>query len=167
MKLRRLELKDAPFMYEWMTDEDIVSNFRFFGSEIELKNIEQYVLNAQKDNENLHFAIVEDNDEYLGTISLKNVDMIDKNAEYAIVLRKKAIGKGVAKKATELVLEYAFDTIGLNKVYFNVLKNNKRAIRFYEKLGFKFEGEFKDHFFIKGKYETILWYRMLKDEFEY
>ena len=35
----------------------------------------------------LHYAITEDGGEYLGTISLKNLDLHAKNAEYAIVLR--------------------------------------------------------------------------------
>ena len=39
-------------------------------------------------------------DEYLGTISLKNIDLKNKNAEYAISTRKKARGTGANQQAT-------------------------------------------------------------------
>ena len=79
---------------------------------------------------------------------------------------KEAQGTGAALFATFEILEKAFNELKLNKVYLDVLKTNKRAIAFYKKVGFIQEGEFRNHFQKNNKYIDLLWFSMLKDEFE-
>lgn len=55
--------------------------------------------------DSFHFAIAEENDEYLGTISLKEIDLENQSPEYAIATRKKAQGHGVAKQVTGMLLK--------------------------------------------------------------
>lgn len=66
----------------------------------------------------------------------RNVNYIDRNAEYAIIVRKEYWGTNISKLATLKILEYGFNTINLNKIYLKVLSTNIRAIKFYEKIGF-------------------------------
>jgi RimJ/RimL family protein N-acetyltransferase len=165
MRIRSLKEKDAPFMLEWMHDLDINKYFRFDGNQTTIDSALIYIRNSLSDDKNRHFAVIEENDdEYLGTISLKNIDFANKNAEYAISLRKKAIGTGISKYATDELMKIAFNEIHLHKVYLNVLSENIRAIRFYEKYGFIFEGEFKDCLSIAGKYKSLKWYRYMENE---
>ena len=118
--LRKLEERDVSAMLEWMHDETVANNFRFdFMSMTEEKALD-FVSKSFSD-ENQHFAIVDEDDNYLGTISLKNISSTDNNAEYAIVLRRNFWGKGYAQKATAEILNYAFNTLKLHKVYLNVL----------------------------------------------
>ena len=63
---------------------------------------------------NVNYAIVDDNDEYMGTISLKNIDLENKKAEYAICIRNCAMGKGFSKMATDEILRIAFEELDLN-----------------------------------------------------
>ena len=158
-------------MLEWMHDAIIQKAFKkdMLGATLEdAKNFCKVAKIPQKvmTGDSIHLAIVDENDEYLGTISLKNIDMENMSAEYAIATRTKAHGKGVAFKATGLVLEKAFDEIGLHRVYLNVFFDNKAAIRLYEKSGFKFEGEFREHINIHGEYVNWKWYGMLDKEFD-
>lgn len=168
IRLRELQEKDAPFMLEWMHDKEIQKAFKKDMSKMCLEDTQKFCRESGipkeiKDGTCIHFAIVDEQDEYLGTISLKNFDLSSGNAEYAISVRKKVQGKGVAVKATELLLEKAFKEYGLHKVYLNVLADNKRAIRMYEKCGFVYEGVFKEHVrTIEGKYVDLLWYGMLE-----
>ena len=170
--LRQLEEKDAGFMLEWMHDEETQQNFRKNMLNVTLEEAtdfcreakEQFVLQNGK---SIHMAIADNvNDEYLGTISLKKIDLENKSAEYAISLRKKARGKGIAKKATGLILKKAFEEYGLHRVYLNVLESNEAAIQLYERCGFVFEGEFRDHLFLRGEYETLKWYAILEREYQ-
>lgn len=158
MKLRSLELKDAELMLEWMKDKDINKYYRFHSEAVTLDSIKDFITNSKTCDNNKHYAIVDDKDVYLGTISLKNIDMNNHNAEYAIALRKVAIGQGIARDATIDILNKAFEHFKLNKVYLNVIADNERAIKFYEKMGFIFEGEFIEHLFIDGQYKNIKWY---------
>lgn len=163
--LRRLEEKDAPFMLEWMHDHTINCNFQYPFSEMTLEKVKAFIENSF-DEESKHFAITDEQDEYLGTISLKHISQKDKNAEYAIVTRKKAQGTGVARRATQELLQYAFGMLELNRVYLNALEKNVRARKLYEKCGFIQEGVSKDAVRIKGKYENLVWYGITKEEKE-
>lgn len=163
--LRRLEEKDAPFMLEWMHDETVNCNFQYPFAEMTLEKVKAFIENSF-DEESQHFAITDEQGEYLGTISLKHISQKDKNAEYAIVARKKAQGTGAAKQATQELLQYAFHELELHKIYLNVLSENMRARKFYEKCGFVQEGLSKDAVRIHGKYESLAWYGIIKEENE-
>lgn len=163
INLRKLSLKDKENMYEWMVDNEINKNFRINFKNIQKDQIKNFIKNSYN-KENIHLAIVNEEDEYLGTISLKNINYIDENAEYAIVLRKKALGSGVANIATNKILNIAFNDLNLKKVYLNVYSDNLRAIKFYEKMNFEYEGEFKKHLNINGEFKDIKWYAIYQEE---
>ncbi|CAK7044765.1 MAG: Spermidine N(1)-acetyltransferase [Eubacterium sp.] len=165
MRLRYLETKDAPYMLEWMHDPEINKNFRFNANAQTIETVQKFTESAQSDNNNKHFAIVNDGDEYQGTVSLKNIDLDNLKAEYAICLRKCAQGNGTSKFATEAILNYGFYEINLNRIYLNVLSENIRANRFYQKFGFVFEGETMEDIIIGEKKKNLKWYRILKNEY--
>lgn len=158
--LRRLEQKDAPFMLEWMHDRTITCNFRYPFENMTLEKVETFI-KYSFDEENQHFAITDDTDEYLGTISLKHISETNHNAEYAIVTRKKAHGTGIAARATMEILKYAFDDLGLHRVYLTVLSDNIAARKLYENCGFDLEGEFRDMIRLEGRYRNQAGYAIL------
>lgn len=163
--LRRLEEKDASLMLEWMHDDTINCNFQYPFKEMTIEKVKNFI-EYSFNEENQHFAIVDEKDEYLGTISLKNISYKNGNAEYAIVTRKNAQGTGVARLATCELLQYAFEELKLHKVYLNVLAENIRARKLYEKCGFMQEGISKEAVKINGKYESLIWYGIIKKEKE-
>ena len=55
-----------------------------------------------KSGDSIHMEIVDETDEYLGTISLRDIDLENMTAEYDITTRTKAHGKGFAFRATGL-----------------------------------------------------------------
>lgn len=166
MFLRALEEKDADGMLEWMKDESISRFFRFCPDEISLESVLNFIRESHADKANRHYAIINEEDEYLGTISLKNIDNRNRNAEYAISLRKCSIGTGVASYASAELLHIAFHEFRLHKVYLNVLSDNTRAVKFYEKSGFILEGEFKEHLWIRNGYRNLKWYGLTKEDFK-
>ena len=136
MKLRNLKTKDAPFMYEWMKDKNVVKELHVNFSEKTLDDCFQFIKKSKIDKRNIHFAVVDDRDEYMGTVSLKNIDNKNKRAEFAIVIRKKAMGHGYSWYAMYEMLKYGFKEKKLTSIYWCVSKNNIRACKFYEKHGF-------------------------------
>lgn len=169
--IRELKETDAPYMLEWMHDQDIQKCFQKNMMSKSIEDVCKFCISSKipvhpKQFDNLHFAITDDSDEYLGTISLKNIDFINSCAEYAISLRKKAQGKGIAYKATEMILQKAFYEYDLHRVYLNVLSDNTNAIKLYEKIGFDFEGEFRDHLLVNGEYKNLKWYGLLENDFK-
>lgn len=158
IKLRALRISDAEKMYEFFSDSDIANNFIFTRTPFSIETLVEFIKSSWNDRNNVHFAMVEDNDEYIGTISLKNINFIDRNAEYAIMVGKEYWGTGYALEATNRIIEYGFKKLNLNKIYLNVLANNLRANKFYEKYGFIKEGTFKNHIYNNGEYVDLNWY---------
>lgn len=168
VRLRKLESKDCDGMIEWMQDEEIRHSFRKNMGDRTRDDALAFITDARNvllDGRDMHYAVVNDSDEYMGTISLKAINKKDRNAEYAIGLRKKFWGKGVAQKATRELMKIAFQELQLEKVYLNVLSDNDRAIRLYEKCGFVLEGEFRNHLYLDGQYQNLRWYALLKREY--
>ena len=147
-------------MLEWMTDPDITRFFRFDASRVTLESCLAFIEKANQQLDAMHFAIVDEKDEYLGTISLKNIDQESGCAEYAISTRKKAHGTGAAREATQQILRYAFETLGLVRVYLNVLAENSRANDFYRKAGFRFIREEPAALELRGERKTLNWYEV-------
>ncbi len=148
-------------MLEWMHDPDIAKNFRVDFMGVTLEQAESFIEKSFSP-ENQHFAIVDEKDEYLGTISLKQIDHAVKEAEYAISTRKCAHGKGYARDATEELIKYAFETLGLHRVYLNVLKDNEGANLFYRKCGFSFTGQDAEGLFLNGTKHILNLYEIRK-----
>lgn len=161
--LRKLQKKDADLMLEWMNDPDINQFFSFAGKQTTKVSVLEFIAEAQDFSEDRHYAVQDEFGEYLGTISLKNIDVKNKNAEYAICLRKKCIGTGVAKDATLELLKIAFEELALEKVYLNVFADNIRAIKFYKKIGFVHEGTSKKHRYRAGRLVDLEWFAIFKD----
>lgn len=162
MKLRHLEIKDAPYMLEWMKDEHITANFQTDFSSMTLDKVVSFIESSTINNHDLHFAVANDEDEYLGTISLKHIDLVHKKAEYAVCLRAKAQGTNAASFATLSLFEYAFEILGLHRIYLNVYTDNLRANAFYKKIGFEFEGTSIDSLCINNEFKSLNWYAKIK-----
>lgn len=168
MRLRKLENKDADGMLEWMHDEVIQNSFRFNTLNKTMEDVLAFIEKADvvwKDETDVHYAVVDDNDEYLGTVSMKEIDFHNKKCEFAISLRRKAQGRGVGTWCLKEALRIAFEEHKFNKVYLNVLSDNITAIKLYEKSGFVYEGEFREDLFLRGSYRSLKWYSILKNEY--
>ena len=137
-KLRALEPKDADRMYEMMQDPQTIRYLQIGGPDYTKDIALRFIGQTADESKHVHRAVVNEKDVYQGTISLKNIDREKLDAEYAISMHPEAQGKGAAKAATGLILELAFRELGLKTVYLNVLEENQRANRFYQKVGFRY-----------------------------
>lgn len=137
MQLRKLELRDAPLMLEWMHDESVVCHL---GANFAAKTIDdcrRFIEGSHTDEENLHLAVVNEEDEYMGTVSLKHLDRVNRWAEFAITVRTAAMGKGYSRYGMEKILEQGLKEQGLDAIYWCVSPENARAVRFYDKCGYR------------------------------
>ena len=134
MKLRKLEIKDAEKMHEWMHDESVVEHLKADFSQKTISDCIDFIKQSKAKHDSHNYAIVDDNDEYMGTVSLKNINK--GRAEFAIVVRSVAMGKGYAVWAINEILRIGFVDLRLKIIYWCVSLDNKRANRFYKKLNF-------------------------------
>ena len=157
MKLRKLQEKDAPNMYEWMMDKEVVQHLKtdFFSKTID--DCLSFIVSSYDDPYNIHMAIVDENDEYMGTVSLKHIH--NSTAEFGITIRKIAMGRGFSKFGMERMLDIGFNDLSLSLIYWCVDPANLRAIRFYEKKGYnKCKCPQETIGYTDSERETYIWY---------
>lgn len=135
MYLRKLKKSDAPLMLEWMHDESVVKDLQANFAAKTIDDCKAFIEAAQDVKENMHLAIANDEDEYMGTVSLKHIKK--DTAEFGITIRTVAMGKGFSKYAMQEIIRIAFEELGLKSVFWCVNPVNKRAVRFYDKNGYE------------------------------
>lgn len=162
MRLRTLQLEDAPYMLEWMHDIDVV---KYMGTNFSKKTIEdcrKFILSSQNSDIDCNLAVTNDQDEYMGTVSLKHINEEEKSAEFAITIRKCAMGQGFSSYAMTAIFEHAYHNLGLRIVYWCVKKENRRAVRFYDKNRYERVSIVPDPW--QKEYErtsNLIWYSVL------
>lgn len=74
----------------------------------------------------------------IGTAGLSSINHLHRTAELGIGIGEHDCwGKGYGTEATRLLLDYAFNALGLHNVMLRVFSYNQRAIRAYLRAGFR------------------------------
>lgn len=136
MRLRELQIKDAEYMLEWMHNKDVVCHLSANFADKTIEDCKNFIANSKNNAYDINLAIVNEDDEYMGTVSLKHVDKEHQTAEFAVTIRECAMGKGYSAYGMAEILRRGLEDFGLKNIYWCVSKNNERAVRFYDKNGY-------------------------------
>jgi len=127
---------------------------------------ENWYKHISKQTEDRIIWMIEYDGKCIGSANLHNISLKDRNATFAIgIWAADYYSKGIGTEVIRLVLKYAFGVIKLHRVDLKVLNYNKRAIRCYEKCGFRQEGILRDSAFIEGEYHSDIIMSILEDEY--
>ena len=112
-----------------------------------------------------HFFCIEADGRYIGFAIIGGIDQANQRGRYRVGIENPDYwGRGFGTEVTRLMLRCAFRTIGLHRVDLRVAAYNKRAIRCYQKSGFRLEGVERDSFFVDGEWHDDLLMAALRDE---
>ena len=152
--LRPLEREDLSFVHKLNNNANVM---RYWFEEPYETLIELNALYDQHihDQTERRFVVV-CNGENAGLMELVEIDLIHRRAEFQIIVLPDQQGKGVATRATKLAMDYGFGVLNLHKIYLIVDSDNKKAIKIYEKSGFRIEGQLLQEFFVNGKYRDAI-----------
>ena len=155
--LKPLSLSNLSQEYvNWLNDPD-VNVYLDSGGDYTIEKLKNF-LQEVEDKSILFWAIhLNHNDKHIGNIKIDPVNLKHGLCEYGILLGdKNEWGKGFAKEASLMVIEYCFKTLNLRKMTLGVVENNVNAVELYKKIGFNVEGVFKDHLFYNNQFCTTL-----------
>lgn len=165
MQLRKLQLKDAEYMLEWMHDESVVRHLSANFAAKKLDDCKKFIESSLESDSDLSLAIVDKDDIYMGTVSLKHIDKEQGIAEFAITIRKSAMGKGYSSYGMKEIIRIGLEELNLKKIVWCVSKDNERAIRFYDKNQYKRTTNipFKSkEYYTEEQLRTFIWYMVEK-----
>lgn len=164
VSLRPISDTDLLKMAQWEADPEL----RYLMGQLieEMKELDWYSQMRQERNCRL-FAIDAKGIGLIGDIELAHIAWRSGEAELIVRIGEKEYwGQGYGTDAVTLFLQYAFTVLNLKYVYLRVYNYNRRAIRCYEKCGFKKEAFLRVNKSRKDKRaSTIILMNVLRDEF--
>ena len=166
--LRALVPEDAQGAYPtWFNDAEVCQGNSHHYYPYTVRETEAYIERAQSFRDELVLAIVpKETGQHIGNITLKRIDYIARTAEYAIIIGDKSTwGKGFAKEASRLLLDHAFYSLNLNRVYCGTFETNIAMQRLAEFMAMKEEGRRRQAVFKDNRLLDIIEYGVLRREY--
>lgn len=132
-----------------------------------LEGVRRYIAEKSDNHDTILLLIaLSDSDQIIGDIALQDIDYVNRNANIRIALDKgEHLGKGYGPEAIRLLLEYAYGILNLHRIELQVFDYNERAIKAYEKVGFKREGVQRDALYYQHRYHDSIIMSMLEEEY--
>ena len=139
ISIRKFDETDVATKVRWVNDS---SNNTYLHYDLPLCEDKTFQWFERIKNENTRFdAVILADGVPVGLVGLLCIDSKNEKAEYYIMIGEATYrGKGVALKASRLLLDYAFTERKLNKVYLYTEKENFAAQKLFERIGFEQEG---------------------------
>ena len=132
--LRKIKIADRKYFARWWRDKELLKLTSGILKPILDKEVDKYFQNILRNKKDRHFIIAL-NGKVIGHISLDKRG--DSWHEIQIVIgEKKYWGKGHGTRAIKLFIRKA-KRLGISKIYLEVRPTNIRAIRAYERCGFR------------------------------
>ena len=166
VNLRRLEERDLDKELQWLNDPEVARLTQGgYSLPITRAQVQEMFKEAIR-GERLFFAIESKDSNLIGDAALHPIDEKNRVGELLITIGEKEYwNKGYGTDAIRLVLKVAFEEVNLQKVELRVFEYNERAIRVYEKCGFKREGVRRRALFRDGRYYDQVLMGILREEF--
>lgn len=145
---------DAPMLMRWINDPEVrVFLARMFPA---LEHDEKEFIEKKNSSSNV-ILIIEVDGIPIGTMGIHGINWPDGVATTgAMIGEKEYWGKGYGKDAKMALLEYAFDTLRLRRIYSYVIAYNERSLNYSLGCGYKKIGVYEDDTFRKGKFWDVI-----------
>jgi len=170
IRLRAVEREDLPRFVAWLNDPEVRQGLNLY-QPMSLVFEEGWFESMLKRPIEEHPLVIEVETSGgwtpVGNVGLVNLNWKDRSAEVGIFIGEKQYwNQGYGRKAMELLLDHAFETINLHRVYLRVFETNPRAVRSYEKTGFQHEGRMRSAHYQNGRYIDVLLMSVLRPEWD-
>lgn len=161
--LRPIETHELELMLSWRNAPGVRANM-YTRHEISLdEHLAWWERTQQRVNQ--LYRMYEHRGTPLGIVAFNGIDIEQRNCSWAFYASPQA-PKGTGSKMEWLALEHAFKSLGLHKVYCEVLAFNQPVIKLHEKFGFTVEGIFREHHLSEAGFVNIYRLGILAREWE-
>jgi UDP-4-amino-4,6-dideoxy-N-acetyl-beta-L-altrosamine N-acetyltransferase len=163
--LRAIEREDIPTFVRWLNDPEVRHYLNLYLPLSKAQEEEWFAAHLRDDSSRV-FTIETEDGVAIGNIGLHDLDWKNRSALLGIVIAEKEYwGQGYGSDAITALLRFAFGEMNLHRIWLAVFDFNERAIRCYEKCGFRHEGRAREAMFRDGRYHDALQMAILQQEF--
>ncbi len=153
-RLRPVEKTDLPLYQQWFSRYELVRTVLPMAIRLVNREAEEAWFQATcADPHTFFFAIDDAEGRLIGSTSLMKVDGKNRSAVFGIVVADPAArGRGHGGEAIDMMLEFGFLELNLNRIELRVFELNPRARALYARKGFQLEGTLRQALFREGRY---------------
>jgi RimJ/RimL family protein N-acetyltransferase len=165
--LRPLVTEDLDGPYPtWFEDQDVCC-YNSHGKFFKPRSYFEAYLNQLDREDRVVLAICHVVDGHIGNVSLQDISLINRTAEFAILLGdKRHWGRGVGSLAGKMLISHGFKKLNLERIHCGTAATNIGMQKLAKSLGMVLEGTRRQHLFLDGARVDMLEYGILRHEFE-
>ena len=163
--LREIRESDMPLFNRLINSSD-VEKFVVGWSKPVTTNEQNCWYQGLKNDPNIRYTISScDDSEVFGTLIISKIDWKNRNCALDIKISNEYRGKGIGNEAVSLAINYVFNELNLNRIGISILESNIASQKLFTKNGFQQEGISRKAIFKDGKYNNLILYGLLKEDF--
>lgn len=167
LHIRESDIADCEYFAHWESRDDIQECFTMPKDRGYDDVVRELVL-REKEEDKLQFTILDRiSEKPIGRIYISNInkdtDSLDITRIY--IGDENYKGKGLGKEAMRLILDHSFITLHMERVTLDHLPANEKGGKFFEGLGFTYEGVLRNAGKKEGRYVDFHQMSMLRAEY--
>lgn len=149
----------VPLYQHWLNDFEVTRTLNVGIRPRTLETEQAWYLETQASGTEVCFTVYDRQTmQPIGITDLHRISQIDQRSEFGIHIGDKAHwDRGYGTEATTLTLDYGFNALNLHTILLRVFSYNERAIKVYERAGFKPAGRWRGAHRVAGQaFDVIL-----------
>lgn len=161
-----ITMADAPTLFRWINDRDLVLFNAAYRPTHEASHLD-WVRGLAGRRDVVAFAVrTVPRKRLIGVCQLIGIDPVHRRADLQIRMGDdRTRGRGLGLEAVRLLLAFGFNDLNLHRISLQVFATNTRAIKTYERAGFRHEGRLRDAMYLDGRFVDVLTMAILEREF--
>lgn len=164
--VRPLTMEDLGGPYPSWFEDQVVCRYNSHGKFFKTRAYFERFIQSLDREDHIVWAVCHVAEGHIGNISLQQIALINRTAEFAIILGdKRHRGRGVGLLAGRALLRHGFDKLNLERVYCGTAATNLGMQKLAVQMGMTLEGTRRKDLFLDGERVDVLEYGILRAEF--
>ena len=157
---------DLNHIYQGLSDPQVIRYYRVSYRTAEETQVQMdWYAHLETSGTGRWWAICSQEDQtFMGASGLNNLHHTHRKAELGFWFLPDYWGRGFALEAVRAILEYAFQTLQLHRIEAQVEPENDACKRLLTRLGFSYEGTWRDCEIKQGRFISLEHYALLEDQ---
>ncbi len=165
LRLRRVQPADSPRLLAWR-NAAAVAAYMYSDHQITQAEHDRWFEAAMASSDRRYW-IIEADGAPVGLANLAKIDATARRCEWAYYLGEPATrGKGLGAQVEYIVLRHVFETLGLNKLWCEVLAENRSVVKLHVSFGFVREALLREHVWKGGRFQDVVGLGLLRRDWD-
>lgn len=164
--LRAIEKEDLSQLLVWRNMPELRRYFREYRELNYSQQIAWFDQKVNNDTSTRMFSIVDNQNTLIGAAGLCYIDWINRTADFSIYIGVEGlyIDKHFAPDAAKTMIKYAFEELGLNKLWTEIYSFDQSKAKFLPELGFQLEGKHRQTHWAENSWHDSLFFGLLASD---